>query len=383
MATSTIKPKCGTTAQWEASGRVLEVNEWGVEITESGEHILRIGDGEHRFHELPTVVDTPMLHELEANVESLHNEVVVYNTAAATSAGNAAASASQAKSTLDGVQSALDNLPAGDTLVINDLTTGGTAAALSAEMGRMLARRPKQNLLHNWYFLNLVNQRGQSEYETYGYIVDRWRLTKMSSVTENTVKAAITAGGLLIENTSLSAQGWLRQDFERELPDGTYTVSVLVTDVGYCDHYDDVTDKRDYAATFGLISSSGSYGTNRSISAPGLHVLTRKVSSSEPYNRNLRFVFAPGRKVTIAAVKVEMGDVQTLAHQDASGNWVLNEIPDYGEELLKCQRYYQLFASEDAMPKNLVDYRPAMRANPATGTIDIDGATYWYADANL
>lgn len=40
------------------------------------------------------------------------------------------------------------------------------------------------------------------------------------------------------------------------------------------------------------------------------------------------------------AAKLELGPTQTLAHQDAAGNWVLNEVPDYGEELRRCQRYY-------------------------------------------
>jgi len=41
----------------------------------------------------------------------------------------------------------------------------------------------------------------------------------------------------------------------------------------------------------------------------------------------------------IIAAKFEIGDTQTLAHQDADGNWVLNDVPDYGPELAKCQRY--------------------------------------------
>jgi hypothetical protein len=41
----------------------------------------------------------------------------------------------------------------------------------------------------------------------------------------------------------------------------------------------------------------------------------------------------------VLGAKLERGTQQTLARQDASGNWVLNEIPDYGEELRKCQRY--------------------------------------------
>lgn len=39
---------------------------------------------------------------------------------------------------------------------------------------------------------------------------------------------------------------------------------------------------------------------------------------------------------TLKAAKLELGDQQTLAHQDADGNWMLNEIPNYWEELLKC-----------------------------------------------
>lgn len=41
------------------------------------------------------------------------------------------------------------------------------------------------------------------------------------------------------------------------------------------------------------------------------------------------------------AVKLELGDTQTLAHQDADGNWVLNDPPpDPALELLKCRRYF-------------------------------------------
>ena len=40
------------------------------------------------------------------------------------------------------------------------------------------------------------------------------------------------------------------------------------------------------------------------------------------------------------AAKLELGTTQTLAHQE-NGNWVLNEIPDYGEQLARCMRYYQ------------------------------------------
>lgn len=39
--------------------------------------------------------------------------------------------------------------------------------------------------------------------------------------------------------------------------------------------------------------------------------------------------------VKLKAAKLELGSVQTIAHQE-NGKWVLNEIPDKNEELLKC-----------------------------------------------
>ena len=42
--------------------------------------------------------------------------------------------------------------------------------------------------------------------------------------------------------------------------------------------------------------------------------------------------------IGLVAIKLELGPQQTLAHQE-NGVRVLNEIPDYAEQLLKCQRY--------------------------------------------
>ena len=42
---------------------------------------------------------------------------------------------------------------------------------------------------------------------------------------------------------------------------------------------------------------------------------------------------------TIQAVKLELGSTQTLAHQE-NGTWVLNEYPNYQQELDRCQRFY-------------------------------------------
>lgn len=55
--------------------------------------------------------------------------------------------------------------------------------------------------------------------------------------------------------------------------------------------------------------------------------------------RLIDFLLTGAESPVILAVGLELGSQQTLAHQDANGAWVLNGIPDYAEQLLKCQRY--------------------------------------------
>lgn len=55
-------------------------------------------------------------------------------------------------------------------------------------------------------------------------------------------------------------------------------------------------------------------------------------------------LFTQDCSLKITAAKLELGSQQTLAHQE-NGVWVLNEIPDYGEQLRRCQRYYFKTAS--------------------------------------
>ncbi|MBQ3228746.1 MAG: hypothetical protein IJB43_09195 [Clostridia bacterium] len=125
MATSTIKPKCGTTAQWQASGRILEVNEWGVEVTESGAYILRIGDGEHLFHDLPAVIDVPTFDALVQQVQEQYNEVIAFRnnmTEATNAANSAAAGARSAADAANAGAAACENIAAGINSMADDTT---------------------------------------------------------------------------------------------------------------------------------------------------------------------------------------------------------------------------------------------------------------------
>ena len=47
--------------------------------------------------------------------------------------------------------------------------------------------------------------------------------------------------------------------------------------------------------------------------------------------------------VIVLAAKLELGPTQTLAHQE-NGVWVLNEVPEYGDQLRRCQRYFVRYA---------------------------------------
>ena len=125
MATSTIKPKCGTTAQWEASGRILEVNEWGVEVTESGAYILRIGDGEHLFPDLPAVIDVPTFDALVEQVQTQYNAVMAFKnnmTEATNAANSAAAGANTAATAANAGAAACANIAEGINSMSDDTT---------------------------------------------------------------------------------------------------------------------------------------------------------------------------------------------------------------------------------------------------------------------
>lgn len=93
------------------------------------------------------------------------------------------------------------------------------------------------------------------------------------------------------------------------------------------------------------------------------------------------------RTITIQAAKLELGNAQTLARNigtTENPNWILNDPPpDFQQELAKCQRYYRIYATQALRPSNALDCNPPMRINPTQGTIDVNGTTCYYNDADL
>ena len=213
------------------------------------------------------------------------------------------------------------------------------------------------NLLDNWYFGNPVNQRGQTSYTGVWYGIDRWYCESSN-------------GGVTVNNGSVTfLPGTYFQKGEAiqyELLKGK-TVTLSLLDAENHLYYGTGT----YGSIVNIpIGSSGWFMSMMYYSVQDNHIFRFTNDSSE-------------ESKNIVAVKLELGSQQTLAHQDADGNWQLNEIPDYGEQLARCQRYFQTFATESLRPTNSLDFRPVMRATPALSTITVGGKTLYTASADL
>lgn len=283
------------------------------------------------------------------------------------------------------------------------------------------------NLLDNWYFCNPVDQRGGyvvppgvpsyrdsaltksagdttgyrlviattstyiaytgSDGRTYycapgtairgytgaGYGIDRWKSTN-SNLAVN-----LTGDGITL--ISGSAAGYFFQYLDGGITiEDSYTISTLV---------EAITG----TVYFQAIYSDGTYGNAVKL-AVGLNVLTVKATKTIS-----RVLFQVNRdsSVTVKSAKLELGSQQTFAHQDADGNWVLNEIPDYGEQLRRCQRYFwRSWTGERNIQNSILgvvfgnnnritgfDYPVEMRTRPSItvyGLTGVDKVTFWDND---
>ena len=221
----------------------------------------------------------------------------------------------------------------------------------------------RPNLLDNWYFVGggtegafPINQRGGGTSTAYSYTstgywgIDRWAFNDY-----------IPSGGNYSSNPTLliasngitlgSTDGKLGRIIQRpqwgksELMNKTVTLSVLITAVS------GTPDANGSYGSIGMGKCSAKHVENgiansqRSITGVGLYsttfVLPTWSQSSSQYN-GVAITAQGGCTITVAAMKLELGSTQTLAHQEA-GVWVVNEIPDYGEQLARCQRYLYPF----------------------------------------
>lgn len=197
------------------------------------------------------------------------------------------------------------------------------------------------NLLDNGYFDRPVNERGQTSYSTTGdgsYTIDRWRFGGYAQTIE------VTENGITW-NTNTGV--WWMQTIENwdALVGKTATVSALIGG--------------------NLYSVSGVVNNNDRISIAVSETVNLEISPEARGVRLVSYVETPTSVGAVLAIKLELGSQQTLAHKE-NGVWVLNEIPDYGEQLRRCQRYCRVY--------------PANKAMPCIAYLETDG---WYLDAAL
>lgn len=207
------------------------------------------------------------------------------------------------------------------------------------------------NLLDNWYFVGggsqqgggqfPINQRGQTSYSYVnnitGYLIDRWK-------SNLAVTANLIANGLSVSNNGVQYGGiWQQSERFKQAGPAQYTFSVLFSgdDSGWATSgwYIDIQCAK--------VTSGDSIAAATTVeSAPGTNkLLSVTLTVPKTTDSDLYFRFFVCNKTTytqhctIIAAKLELGSTQTLAHQDENGNWVLNEVPNFQQELAKCQRY--------------------------------------------
>lgn len=182
----------------------------------------------------------------------------------------------------------------------------------SNDMSRAFVIVPPQftvnpNLLDNWYFGNPVNQRGKTSYTAQpngGYTIDRWMST---------------------EAVSIDTVFQFRNLFQRVEGSDRLSGKLL---------------------TFSILMDSGAMLSGSKIFDASADCVFADQGILMLYNsfwKAFQIYSRDNSEVHILAAKLELGSTQTLAHLE-NGNWVLNEIPDYSEQLRKCQRYFVRYA---------------------------------------
>ena len=210
---------------------------------------------------------------------------------------------------------------AADVGAVDGATGQGSAVRIS-----------NRNLLDNWYFASPVNQRGQTSYTAGGYTIDRWNKSA------DNLWLSLQSGFARLEKTAETGYPMITQSLDSDITDfligKKVTASVLTSDGLFFKTFTMPSGSFDLAG-FDLGSTNFVCNLYRGSSLPAFRIISKGSA-------------VVGSFVNLIAAKLELGSVSTLAHQDADGNWVLNDPPpNYAEELAKCQRYQLVLNSNE------------------------------------
>lgn len=163
-------------------------------------------------------------------------------------------------------------------------------------------------------------------YVEIGYTIDRWKLQNASG------SIVLDDTGIMFTAKATYAEFEQQYEFPRNISGKQITVSILVDSFsGEGDFYLVIQNQtKEQYQTFHLSVGLNSFTLNFFNESSKLRFFIQ--------GQNVNNTANPP-KMHFLAAKLELGSQQTLCHQE-NGKWVLNEIPDYGEQLRRCQRYF-------------------------------------------
>ena len=203
---------------------------------------------------------------------------------------------------------------ASDSDVVKITSQTLTSAEQEQARANIMAGGSNPNLLDNPWFTagDVVNQSGFSSSGTEGYTVDRWKLLR-----SNIVTATLGNDGMTISK-STTGYAFFAQYIGRAIDlEANYTLSVMTS------------DGQVYSATRKFVNGTSS---ETYVSIGGMNVGLGLYGKDTTPHAALYFGTSQTGSLTIKAIKLELGSVSTLANDTP---------PDYGEEFLKCLRYFQ------------------------------------------
>ena len=214
------------------------------------------------------------------------------------------------------------------------LLTPGENISISGSVIATKVQPCNRNLLINWYFGNPVNQRGKTTYSGAGYGIDRWTMLSSGSI-------AVGDTGITFQSTDGTAPymyEMVDKDKLAALKGQAVTASALFGG--------GVDTKRCTVVCYRPGEPGYTEFSSPTVAGTGIGSVSFTIPSD---TTKVEFRLQTGEwgvtgALSAIAAKLEMGSQQTLAHQEG-GVWVLNEIPDYGEELTKCMRYLQIIST--------------------------------------
>lgn len=216
--------------------------------------------------------------------------------------------------TINGVNAL--TIKAGDSITLKQ---EGSALEIGAVV-------PGKNLLINSDFRRPVNRNGKREYTGSGYSIDCWFIG-------GNRKIIVEAGYVRIQRTGTANNAAFEQRISSDAYAGlTVTLSILYrtseSNIRLGLRYNDTTED------VVLIPASPSWtifsntfniptGTNMIYARPAQILAS---ASADAY-------------IDLIAAKLELGDHQTLARQNADGEWEIIDPPDYDLQYLLCSQY--------------------------------------------